>query len=243
MTISTLFKPSLLLKLIEKFVLKQSDNQYKTVVLIAEQLSILQFHQDDQVSNATYYDFFITKVNVARQAGVCYHMSDLLQDKSVQLKMGDYANLSASDKKLVLDIVEQEYLAYLFINNSNAKLHSQLKKDIANNYSKGNTESYPSDIRKSLTLMNEYQPLKLDSPAIELQGTAFVTSGKRGKGKGVKNYLPDNEWNALSAQAKAKIIKACKKGGMAESEDDDKSVSSSKSAKTTKPLSNTIKAL
>jgi F0F1-type ATP synthase assembly protein I len=52
--ISTSFNPSLLLKLIEKYVLKQSDNQYRTAVLIAEQLSILQFCQEDQVSNATY---------------------------------------------------------------------------------------------------------------------------------------------------------------------------------------------
>jgi hypothetical protein len=41
-------------------------------------------------------------------------------------------------QKNVRDIFEQEYLAYLFINNSNQKLHSQLKKDVANNYSKGN---------------------------------------------------------------------------------------------------------
>jgi hypothetical protein len=46
-TISESFDPNLLFKLIEKFVLKQSDNQYKTAVLIAEQLSILQFRQDD----------------------------------------------------------------------------------------------------------------------------------------------------------------------------------------------------
>ncbi len=39
-TISESFDPNLLFKLIEKFVLKQSDNQYKTAVLIAEQLSI-----------------------------------------------------------------------------------------------------------------------------------------------------------------------------------------------------------
>ncbi len=39
-TISESFDPNLLFKLIEKFVLKQFDNQYKTVVLIAEQLSI-----------------------------------------------------------------------------------------------------------------------------------------------------------------------------------------------------------
>ncbi len=87
--ISTSFNPSLLLKLIEKYVLKHSDNQYMTAVLIAEQLSILQFCQEDQVSNATYYNRFTTRVEVARQAGVCYHTPDLLQDKSVHLKMGD----------------------------------------------------------------------------------------------------------------------------------------------------------
>jgi hypothetical protein len=47
--------PILLFKLIEKFTLKQSDNQYKTAVLIAKQLSISSFCKDDQVPNATYY--------------------------------------------------------------------------------------------------------------------------------------------------------------------------------------------
>ena len=58
--------------------------------------------------------------------------------------MGDYTTLADADKKAVIDAVEQEYLAYLFINNSNAKLHSQLKKDIANDYSKGNIKAYPN---------------------------------------------------------------------------------------------------
>jgi hypothetical protein len=60
-TIIDLFDPIALFKLIEKFVLKQSDNQYKTTVLIAEQLSILQFRQDDQVTNATYLRLFYHK--------------------------------------------------------------------------------------------------------------------------------------------------------------------------------------
>ena len=60
-TISESFDPNLLFKLIEKFVLKQSDNQYKTAVFIAEQLSILQFHQDDQFGNTTYYIRFTTQ--------------------------------------------------------------------------------------------------------------------------------------------------------------------------------------
>jgi hypothetical protein len=44
--ISESFDPTLLFKSIEKFVLKQSDDQYATAVLIAEQLSILSFRQD-----------------------------------------------------------------------------------------------------------------------------------------------------------------------------------------------------
>ncbi len=70
MKISGLFNPTLLFKLVEKFVLKQSNNQYKMAVLIAEQLSILSFRQDDQIGNATYYDWFTTRVEVAHQARV-----------------------------------------------------------------------------------------------------------------------------------------------------------------------------
>jgi len=53
--------------------------------LIAEQLSILQFHQDDQLGNAVYYDCFTTRVEVACQAGVCYYSPDLLEEKAKQL--------------------------------------------------------------------------------------------------------------------------------------------------------------
>jgi hypothetical protein len=68
-TISEAFDPSLLFKLIKKFALKQSYNQFKTVVLIADQLSILLFCQDNQVGNAVvYYDCFTTRVEVACQA-------------------------------------------------------------------------------------------------------------------------------------------------------------------------------
>jgi hypothetical protein len=93
MTISESFDPSLLFKLIKKFVLKQSGNQYKTAVLIAEQLSILLFHQDDQIGNTVYYDCFTTRVEVACQAGVCYYSMELLEDKAAQPKMGDYNTL------------------------------------------------------------------------------------------------------------------------------------------------------
>jgi hypothetical protein len=171
---------------------------------------------------------------------VCYYSQDLLEDKATQLKLGSYDTLSDADKKKVIDSIEQEYLAYLFLNNSNAKMHSQLKKDAVNDYSKGNIDAYPNGIHQALTLMNEYKPLKLDTPAIPAQGTAFVTKDQGGKkkGKGKTKYLKDTEWNALSPKAQSKISEARKKGK--DDEEDEKSVASNKSSKTIKSLSKTM---
>jgi hypothetical protein len=49
--------------------------------------------------------------------------------------------ISSADKKKIIDQAEQQYLAYLFLNNSNAKMHTQLKEDVANDYSTGNTNA------------------------------------------------------------------------------------------------------
>ncbi len=106
--VSELFDLILLFKLIKKFVLKQSENQYKRAVLIAEQLSILSFHQDNQVPNATYYNQFTTRVEVACQAGVCYYIPDLLATKCVELSYTEYETLTPAKQKNVRDVIEQE---------------------------------------------------------------------------------------------------------------------------------------
>ena len=58
--------------------------------------------------------------------------------------------LDTTVQKRIIEQVEQEYLAYVFITNSSNKLHSQLKKDVANDYSKGNMDAYPTDIHRRL---------------------------------------------------------------------------------------------
>ncbi len=174
---------------------------------------------------------------------MCYHSLDLHEDKAAQLKMGAFDTLLPTNKKMVVDIVKQEYLAYLFINNSNVKMHSQLKKEVANNYSKGNMDAYPKDIHKALTLMNKYKVLKLDAQVVPAQGTAFVTGGQEGKGRKGAKYLQDAEWNALSPEAKSKIIEARKKGARGGEDNDDKSSLSAKLAKAIKSLSKTMRLL
>jgi hypothetical protein len=102
-TISDSFDPIALFKLIKKFVLKQSNKQYRTAVLIAEQLLILQFRQDDQVTNAMYYDCFTTRVEVTRQAAVCYYTPDLLDMKAVELgKVLPFTKLLDVEQKAII---------------------------------------------------------------------------------------------------------------------------------------------
>jgi hypothetical protein len=143
-------------------------------------------------------------VEVACQAGVCYYTPDLLGTKCVERSYNEYETLKPAEQKNVRDIVEQEYLAYLFINNSNQKFHSQLKKNVANDYLKGNIEVNPSNIHKSLTLMNEFKPLKFDVAPVPAQGMAFATTSCKGKGKkasGRTKYISDSDWKAMSPEA------------------------------------------
>jgi len=67
---------------------------------------------------------------VARQAGVCYYSPNLLEDKATQLKVGGYDILSHTDKKKVINSIKQHVV-------TGKAGHAE--KDVANDYSKGNT--------------------------------------------------------------------------------------------------------
>ncbi len=162
----------------------------------------------------------------------------------MELSCTEYETLMPAEQNNVRVVIEQEYLACLFISNSNQKLHSQLKKDVANDYLKRNMEAYPSDIYKAFTLMNEYKPLKLDVAPMPAQGTAFVTTSCKGKGKkasGGTKYISNSNWKTMSPEAQTKVINVCKK--TAENDDNEKSAAIVKSAKSMKSISKMMKSL
>ncbi len=83
----------------------------------------------------------------------------------------------------VKDDVKQAYLAYLFFINSNDKMHSQLKKTVANDHAKGDGEAFPSSCHAVLTLMNDFKPLVIKATApVASQGTAFAQKQQKGAG-------------------------------------------------------------
>jgi hypothetical protein len=50
--VSDSYNPLRLLKLIKRFILKQSDNQYKIRIIIKQLKLLLAYQQDDGVTNA-----------------------------------------------------------------------------------------------------------------------------------------------------------------------------------------------
>jgi hypothetical protein len=113
--VSDSYNPLKLLKLIEKFILKQSNNQYK-IGIINEQLKLLlAYWQDDGVTNAVYYDQFKTRVDVAKRIGVSSDNPVLWDWKSQELYSTDYELLLDTMKEAkVMKDVKQAFLAYLF---------------------------------------------------------------------------------------------------------------------------------
>ena len=99
----------------------------------------------------------------------------------------------------------------------------------------------PSKTHKAQTLLNECRPIKLGGPVVAAQGNRVVAGGKHGEGKkGTKKYLPDDGWDALSADATPKPIESWKKGSSGKS---DKPVLSAKTANTIKSFLKTTTEL
>jgi len=185
-TVSDSYDPLKLLKLIEKYILMQSDNQYKIGIVIEQLKLLLTYRQDDGVTNTAYYDRFKSRVDVAEHIGVSFDNPVLWDLKSQELYSMDFDSLADATKKesKVKDDVKQAFLAYLFFVNSNDKKHSQLKKTVANDHAKGDIEAYPSSCHAALTLMNDFKPLVIKCTApVAAQGTAFAQK-KQGPGTG-----------------------------------------------------------
>ncbi len=88
-----------LLKLLEKSILKQSDNQYKIGIIIEQLKLLLAYRHNDGVTNAVYYNQFKTRVDVAEHIGVSFDNPTLWDWKSQELYGTDFDLLSDTVKE------------------------------------------------------------------------------------------------------------------------------------------------
>ncbi len=107
--VSDSYDPLKLLKLIEKFILKQPYNQYNIGIVFKQLKLLLVYRQDDGVTNALYW--FKTRVNVAEHIGVFIDNPDLWDWKSQELYSTDYGLLLDTLKEVkVKEEVKQAFL-------------------------------------------------------------------------------------------------------------------------------------
>jgi hypothetical protein len=114
--VSDSYDPLELLKLIENFILKQSDNQYKIGIVIEQLKLLLAYRQDDGITNAVYYDWFKIRVDVVEHISVSFDNPVLWDWKSQELYSTNYELLLDTVKEAkVKEYVKQAFWVYLFL--------------------------------------------------------------------------------------------------------------------------------
>jgi len=227
-----------LLKLIEKYVLKQTESHYPYLAIQEEMRSMLNFSQGEDMTLGMYYEKFNTRVSIADRAGCTFVTESLLEVETESLYSGSkFEKLQPSEQAKVEKTARDKYLAVLFLMRS-GKRHLQLQNDVKNDHAKGVENSFPANVASAMQIMNDFKPVITESPKAVSLGTAFAQTGNKKAGKG---RLTDEQWNALSPEEKTALVakrKADKAKKDAESgkekksskkDDDDASVRSTKS--------------
>ena len=96
-----------------------------------------------------------------------------------------------------------KYLAILYLMRS-GKLYLQLQNDIQNDHAKGVENSFPTTVALAMQIMNDFKAVITETTNQASRGTAFAQGGKTKKH--LKDRLTDAKWNALSLEAKSKLM-------------------------------------
>jgi hypothetical protein len=202
---------------------------------------MLNFAQGDDMTIGAYYETFTTRIAIFERQGCSFVNQYLLDTETVTLYPGQtYDVLTPDEKARTQKVAKDKYLGVLFLMRS-GKRYQQLQIDIKNDHVKGVDGAFPDSLPAAMQIMNDWKPLVAETNGQVSLGTAFAQEGKSKKQS--KGRLPDAGWNALSPEAKSKLVqkrkddKAKKAAGASgdvkksskKDDDDDSLVASTKS--------------
>jgi hypothetical protein len=175
-TVSTSYDPLKLYRLIERVVLKQTEDQYPFTVVHEQSLAMLNTKQGG-LSNTQWYERFKTQHDVARSVRVELGHKVLWEYCAQSKHSMSYNPLGTTDQAAMRQAAEDQYLAYILLVNSSGQ-HKHLRKELQNNFTKG-SDKYPENCSQTLLFLDRYSK---SAPAdSESQGTAFAQKGGRPK--------------------------------------------------------------
>jgi hypothetical protein len=184
-SVSMSYDPLELYKLIERVVLKHTEDQCPFAAIHEQNLAVLNTKQGG-LSNTQWYERFNTRYNVARSVGVEFSHKVLWEYCAQASHSKSFDSLTTAKQITVTQAAEEQYLAYLFLVNSGAQ-HDLLRKELQNDFTKG-SDKYPENCPQALLFLDRYSKSATGNSGSH--GTAFAQKGGRSK-KGNGKKMPD----------------------------------------------------
>jgi hypothetical protein len=165
--------------------LRQTEDQYP-VAALWEQLSNVANVKQGNSTNNKWYEWFNTKVEVAKSAGVSFNFKKIWEYCVMEAHKAAYTLLRPDEQEAVRVSARERFLSYALIKTSNSK-HNKIKEDLLDDHTKG-SDNYPQTRLQALMLMDHYS--KTPTAITTSEGTAFAQSGKKKKKVGNKEKNP-----------------------------------------------------
>jgi hypothetical protein len=137
------YDPLTLFRLIEKTVLAQTEDQYPFATVYDQELAFYASRQEN-LSNPQWYKHFNTKVDIGVVIGVTRQHKVLLDYVSQELHTQDFSACDTLQQAIIRADSEERYLSYAFLCQSGTQ-HANLKVDLQNDFTKGETNRYPKN--------------------------------------------------------------------------------------------------
>ena len=174
--VSVSYNPLLLYKLIERVILKQTEDQYPVAALWEQLCNVTQAKQGN-MTNMEWYERHNTKCEVAESVGVSFDFEKIWEYCAQEAHKAPYASLRSDQQALVKDNAKERVLSYALLISSSGK-HTKIKEDLSDDYTKG-TDNYPQNRSQALMMMDHYS--KSPTAVTVSEGTAFAQSDKKKK--------------------------------------------------------------
>jgi hypothetical protein len=186
------YDPLTLLRLIEKTILAQTEDQYPYATVYEQECTLYSFTQNS-LTNEQWYERFNTKIDVGTAIGVTRQHQILLEHVAAENGTTKFQDLSDADQEDVRKKAEERYLSYVFLRQS-GKQHTKLKEDLQNEFTTGD-DRYPKNRQSTLHLLDKYSKSTVMSTATTSEGTAFAQRGdKTNKDKQKKEPYDKAYW-------------------------------------------------
>jgi hypothetical protein len=113
-TASESYDPLTLLRLIEKTILAQTEDQYPFATVYEQESALYSFTQNN-LTNEQWYERFNTKIDVGVAIGVTRQHKILLEHVAAEAGNTKFNDLSEDEQKQVRTKAEERYLSYVFL--------------------------------------------------------------------------------------------------------------------------------